>query len=169
MARPRKPVELKKIEGTYRKDRDAEREKTDLLIQKRADVIFSEDTKVSCPKTIKTKYVKSYWKKLTSMLISIRVLSAADIPQLEQLCIVLEKLREIQEVWIKTTPFDEEYDLIEKRFITLSNKFDILGSKYFISPQARTKLTLDNLTAVKTEQDIKKNENAIDSLLNSRK
>lgn len=168
MARPKKPVALKKLEGTYRKDRDADREKVEKTLARNENILFPDDVRISCPSTIKTTYVRSYWKKLTKMLISLNVLSPADIPQLEQLCIVLEKLREVQKLFIEVSPIDENFEILQKHFISLSNKFDTLGSKYYISPQARTKLTLDNLNCIKTEQDIKKNDNAINSLLSSR-
>lgn len=166
--RPPKPIELKKIEGTFRLDRDAEREKASKVIAKADNVIFEKGIRVSAPKSLTTKYVRSFWKKLTSMLINLRVLSSADIPQLEQLCIVLEKLREVQEVWATITPLDESYDRIQKLYISLSNKFDALSSKYYISPQARAKLTLDHLAIAKGEQDLEKNANAIGNLLNHR-
>jgi phage terminase small subunit len=166
--RPRKPTELKKLEGTYRKDRDIPAEKAESVIQK-SQILFPEEKRISCPKTIKTKFVRSYWKKLTSMLIQLKVLSYADIPQLEQLCIILEKLREVQETFSLLSPLDENFEHMQKLFINLSNKFDQLGSKYYISPQARTKLILDNLTATKTQQEIQKNDNAIERLIQLRK
>ncbi len=168
MARPKKPIELKKLEGTYRKDRDENSEKVQDVLVQNTKIIFSPDVKVTCPKTIQTKYVRSYWKKLTSMLIGLKVLSPSDIPQLEQLCIVLEKLREVQELWMKISPLDESYERVQKMYINLSNKFDVLGSKYYISPQARAKLTLDVLNVTKTKQDIEKNDNAINNLLSHR-
>lgn len=166
--RPRKPTSLKKLEGTYRKDRDDEKNKIEVSLAQDRNIIFGKEIKITCPKTITSKYIRAYWKKLTSMLISLQVLSPADIPQLEQLCIILEKLIEVQNVWINTTPFDEKYETIQKLYLNLSNKFDSLGSKYYISPQARAKLTLDILNCKKTEQDIKKNDNAINNILNNR-
>lgn len=163
MGRPRKPVELKKYEGTYRKDRDAAAEVQQKKIKETALIL--DATSVSCPKTITDKYCKAYWKKLTQGLLSIGVLSAADIPQIEQLCVCLQKLREVQQVFLETSPFDKDYDDIQKRWIALSNKFDLLGAKYYISPAARSKLKLEDLNIQKAEQDLSKNQNAIEKLL----
>lgn len=168
--RPRKPIEQKKLEGTYRKDRDApvERKQAEM---RAVEAIFPEGTRVSCPATVTDKYVRSYWKKLTGMLVAIKVLSPADIPQLEQLCVVLQKLREVQIMYANASPADDfnEFERIQKAYIALSNKFDQLGSKYYISPSARSKLVLDALNVEKTQQEITKNDSAISAILGARK
>lgn len=168
--RPRKPVALKKLDGTYRKDRDAPAESAESALSERPGVLLPDGAKIACPKTLRTKYVRAYWKKLVGMLASMRVLSAADIPQLEQLCVILEKLRELQDVFLRTDPLAEGYDRIQRNYIALSNKFDALGSKYYISPAARSRLVLDNLAIKKTEQDIRRAEDdAVSSLLSARR
>lgn len=171
MGRQRLPTELKALKGTLNTTREKNNPSADTALAKKSTAIFPEETKIACPKTIKSKYVRAYWKKLTAMLVSIRVLSPADIPQLEQLCLILEKLREVQTYYSDLDPL-EDFDTFEKTqkvFIALSNKFDQLGSKYYISPAARTKLTLDELNVIKTGQEIQKNESAIGALLGGRK
>ena len=169
--RPKLPTELKKLKGTFREDRERKNPSTDVVIATKPNAIFPEGTKISCPKTIQSKYVKAYWKKLTAMLVTIRVLSPADLPQLEQLCLILEKLREVQKLYSDLDPLNdfEAFANAQKVYIALSNKFDQLGSKYYISPAARTKLTLDELNVIKTGQEIQKNESAISALLGGRK
>lgn len=169
--RPRLPTEYKKLKGTLNTTREKNNRNADEVIAKNPSAIFPEGTKITCPKTIRTKYARAYWKKLTTMLISIHVLSLADIPQLEELCIILEKLREVQELFLALNPL-EDFDTFEKTqkvYIALSNKFDQLGSKYYISPATRTKLTLDELNVIKTGQEIQKNESAISALLVDRR
>ena len=169
--RPRLPTEYKKLKGTLNTTREKNNRSADEVIAKKPSAIFPEETKISCPKTIRTKYVKAYWKKLTAMLVSIRVLSPSDIPQLEELCIILEKLREVQQIFTDLDPL-EDFDTFERTqrvYIALSNKFDQLAGKYYISPAARTKLTLDELNVIKTGQEIQKNESAIGALLGARK
>lgn len=163
--RPRKPTEQKKLEGTYRKDRDVS---ADTRIAE-TSVIVPEGTRIPVPKTITTKFCRKYFKEVVKNLEVMHVLSRADLPQIENLCITLEKLREVQEIFAQTSPFDEEFDLIEKRFTRLSQKFDLLASKYYISPAARTQLKLQDLNLVKTAQEIKKNESAVSNLLAARK
>ena len=169
--RPKLPTEYKRLKGTLNTTREKNNPSADSVIAQKPSAIFPEETKIACPKTIKCKYVRSYWKKLTAMLVSVRVLSPSDLPQLEELCIILEKLREVQSLFSDLDPL-EDFDTFEKTqkvFIALSNKFDQLGSKYYISPAARTKLTLDELNVIKTSQDIQKNESAIGALLGGRK
>ena len=171
MGRQRLPTELKALKGTLNTTREKNKPSADTALAKKSTAIFPEGTKIACPKTIQSKYVRSYWKKLTAMLVAVRVLSPADLPQLEELCIILEKLRKVQSLFSDLDPL-EDFDTFEKTqkvFIALSNKFDQLGSKYYISPAARTKLTLDELNVIKTGQEIQKNESAISALLGGRK
>ncbi len=171
MGRPRLPSELKALKGTLNVTREKRNPSADTVIATKPDAIFPEGTKIACPKAIKTKYVRAYWKKLTAMLVTIRVLSPSDIPQLEQLCLILEKLREVQSLFSDLDPLEdfEAFANVQKVYIALSNKFDQLGSKYYISPAARTKLTLDELNVIKTGQEIQKNESAISALIGARK
>lgn len=173
---PPKPVALKKLEGTYREDRDGGRAVAETAIHNTAGVLFEKGVKVRVPKSIHTKYVKAYWRKLTAMLIELRTLSPADLPQLEVMCVVLEQLRSLQVILsgdppdiMGITPLDEGYDKIIKTYIALSNKFDSLASKYYVSPEARIRLKLDALTAVKAEQDVIKGSDAISAILGGRK
>lgn len=168
--RPRKPVELKKLEGTYRADRDREQEQTQQIITSAPSVILPEGSKISVPKTIKSKYVKAYWRKLTASLIQLRVLSPNDIPQLEILCLTLEKLREAEQRFSEVELGDmETYEFLLKAVTKLTSQFNELAKNYYISPTARIKLRLDDLNLVKTAQEIQKNETAIGSLLAQRK
>ena len=170
--RPPKPVELKKFEGTYRKDRDQKKEKTEKSLTLVPGMIIPKDEKVTCPKTLKTPYVRKYWKKLTNNLIQLQVLSYNDIPQLENIMIILEKLREAQEQFAacslseatEVVKFGVILDLVNK----LTKMFNELASKYYISPSARSKLVLDVMTIEKTSQEIKKNATGLDAVLNLR-
>lgn len=168
--RPKKSIAQKKFEGTYRKDRDAETELIEKKISSLPNVIISQDTKISCPKTIKTRYVKTYWKKLTTSLISMQVLSFADIPQLENMMIILEKLREAQEKFSNCSLDDlcengDDYDRCLKAVTKLTQMFNDLANKYYISPSARSKLTLDMLNIQKTAQEIETARNGVDKLM----
>ena len=165
--RPRKSTEQKKLEGTYRADRDAPAETASRALEA-ANVIFPPGTKISCPKSIRTKPVRAYWKRLTAALVSLRVLSAVDIPQLEQLCNVLEKLNAVRDRYMEEPPEGEAFERLQKSYATLSGLFDKLASKYYISPAARSRLTLDALNCTKTAQDIRRADSAIDTLLAGR-
>ena len=170
MGRHRLPTELKKLKGTLNPTREKKSPPADTVVDQ-LGAIFPEGTKISCPKTITDKYVKSYWKKLTATLIALRVLSPVDLPQIEQLCVILEKLRELQSHYSQMNPLEDfkAFSNAQTAYISLSTKFDQLAAKYYISPAARAKLRLDELNIVKTEQELKKNESAISALIGDRK
>lgn len=168
MGRVKKPVELKELEGTYRADRDGERKAVQLTIKK-TSLLYNKKT-LPCPDTIRDEYVRKYWKNLTKALLSIHVLSGADIPQLEMMCKILERVRKLQ-TQLDQTDDDTELEteeILERRYLKLVEKFDALAQKYYVSPQARSKLTLDELNVVKTGQDIAKSADVMTNLLGSR-
>lgn len=166
--RPPKPIEQKKLEGTYRKDRDLQREQTEKQLREAPSAMFKPGEKVKCPASITDRYVRNYWKKMTTALIALGVLSYVDVPEVEQLCMTLQKLREVQVTFSTLSPFDEDFDLWEKRYIRLANKFSELGAKYFISPAARSKLRLEDLNIQKTEKELEKASSPLDDILKRR-
>lgn len=166
MGRIKKPVELKELEGTYRADRDGERKAVQLTIKK-TSLLYNKKN-IPCPVTITDEYVRKYWKNLTKALLSIHVLSGADIPQLEMMCKILERIRKLQ-TQLDTVEEDIELEeILERRYLKLVEKFDSLAQKYYVSPQARSKLTLDELNVVKTGQEVAKSADVMTNLLGSR-
>lgn len=163
MARPKLPTEQKILQGTYRPYRE-KGTPTDVQLAK-TSVILSDVKSVSCPKTITDKYCRKYWKTLTKNLLTLHVLSSNDIPQLEDLIITLQRLREVNTIYLQLSATDDEYDLWEKRRIRLSTRFEDLASKYYVNPQARSQLKLAELNVIKTGQEIVKEKDVIDSLL----
>lgn len=158
----KKPVALKKMQGTYRKDRDSK--KADPVIAQTQIILDVEKVKV--PKTITSPEVRKYYKQLTQGLLAIGVLSGADLPQIEQLCLILQKLKEVQEQFIAASVFDADFDIIEKRYLKLVEKFDFLASKYYVSPVARSKIRLDDLNIREKELTVQEKEtNAISKIL----
>lgn len=170
---PRLPTELKKFRGTLNTTREKKNPSADKAIAKLPGVIIPKDERLSTPKTLKSSYVRKYWKSLTNNLIQMQVLSYADIPQLENMMIILEKLRSTQEEFANCKLSNEieivKFDMILKLVNKLTTMFNDLASKYYVSPAARSKLTLDMLNIQKTEQEITKNKSAIDELIAKRK
>lgn len=170
--RPRLPRELKEFNRTinvtdekkYEEERKAEKQLKNI-----PKAIFAPETKLPCPKSIKERYVRNYWKTLTGALIALGVIGPIDLPEVEALCVTLQKLREVQKTFIELDPFDEDFDLWEKRYIRLQTKFSELGAKYYVSPVARSKIRLDDLNIQKTQQELQKNETALSRLLENRK
>ncbi len=161
----KKPVELKKLEGTYRKDRDSEEEKKQEILK--TSPIILQAVSVSCPKSITDKYCRKYWKKLTHDLLSIHDLSEVDIPQIEMVFIHLQTLRALQAKLMMIDVLDESFDEIYERYSKAEKRFSTLAGKYYISPADRAKLKLDELSVLKAEQEVKKDD-AISQLLAQR-
>ncbi len=165
--RPRKPVELKKLEGTFRADRDAGAEAVQCAVRRTAVILDRKS--VPCPASIKDEYVRRYWRSLTRGLLSIHVLSGADIPQLEMMMKILERARSLQKRLDAELLDDDEEEALEKRYLKAVESFDRLAQKYYVSPQARAKLTLDELNVVKTGQEIAKGADGVSAVLAMRK
>lgn len=171
MGRPKLPAEFKAFKGTLNKTEENNYGKELTAVDKIKEcpkVIYDADTVLRCPKVITDGYVKKFWKSLTSALVAIGVLSSVDVPEVEQLCITLQKLREANKYFMKLEPDDEEYDSFERRVNRLSTKFSELGAKYFISPAARSKLRLEDLNIQKTEKELEKASSPLDDILKRR-
>lgn len=113
---------------------------------------------------------KKFYKQVVENLKVLHVLSRVDLTQIETMTRYLERIRELDEM-IQRIPIADvdnlsKYSAIYDRMTT---RFDTLASKYYISPSARVQLKLGELNAIKTAQDIKKNDNAINNLLNNRR
>lgn len=164
---PRKSIAQKKLEGTYRRDRDGEREKAEAKLAE-SRVVFPSGTRVSCPKSIRTKHGRSFWRKEVEMLVRLQVLAPADLPQVEQLCVLLEKIEEAREAFARAAPLDDDYAHLRDSYLKLSRQFNALGEKYYISPAARSRLALDALNAEKAASELH-SDDAIDALLAMRR
>lgn len=163
--RPRKPTALKKKQGTYRKDRD--KNTSDVQIATTSMIIH--DASFSVPKSITTEKAKQYYLNLVNGLQEMGVLSGADLPQIEQLCLYLQKLDLAAEQFNNASVFDEDFDAIEQRYSRLVNQFDKLAQKYYISPVARSKIRLDELTIKDKELSVaEKEKSAVSKLLAAR-
>ena len=76
MANPRKPRELKVLQGTFRKDRNPVNEPR---------VNPPPKDKMGCPSTL-NKWGKKFWKDHIDTLTNSKILTAADLPSFEMLC-----------------------------------------------------------------------------------
>ena len=162
--RPKLPVELKSFKGTLNTTRAKNEIQKEKIINS-TPLVFSDVKKVSCPKEITDSYVRKFWKNYTQALLSVHAFGAGDIPQFTRLCVLLQKIREVQAVLIELSVFDKSFDTWERRYKHLSEHFDQLASKFYLSPAERSKMKLDQLTVIKAEQDIVKNQSAIGRLL----
>ena len=168
MARPRKPTAVKRLEGTWRKDRDGNA--PDVAITHVRGVLVPEGTSLECPATVKTDFCRTYWRHLTESLVAMRVLGWADLPELEGMVLTLEKLREARKRLSECSIDDKaEYarllDLVRK----LEAMWHEMAPRYFVSPVARQKMVLDGLNIEKTAQEVEKNASPVDEILSMRR
>ena len=146
MPRPRKPVSLLEARGTYRKDRHQERKQNE---EKMKDLV-SPIKEIEVPEIIQDQYVKDYWKYHTQFLIRLNELQLCDLPDLTEMYLALQTARkfdiEIHKIEEKgITENLEMYSALQNARLKQSRRFTELASKYYISPQARTKLSTDKL------------------------
>lgn len=165
--RPKLPTELKAMKGTLNTTREKQNPPSDVVLAD-TSIILPIDAKVSVPKSLTDSKVKKFFKETVKNLLMLRVLSTVDLPQIETLCVIYQKFREVQTQFLEADVSNENFDTIEKRYERLGKRFDELAAKFYISPQARTQLKLNDLNLIKTAQDIQKNDNAISKLLGDR-
>lgn len=164
--RPKKPTALKKLQGTYRKDRDSK--KADVQIAT-TDLIIKDEKEFKMPATIKNAEVKKFWNSLVHGLCCIGVLSGADLPQIEQLCLCLQKMKKLQKAFMDVDVDDENFTKIVNAYTRLMSKFDELAAKYYISPVARSHIRLEELSIKEKELTVEaKTRDAVSNLLSAR-
>lgn len=86
VGRPPKPRELKKLEGTYRKDRD------------KGVLTFEKITDIPRPPTHLTTTARKIWKEITEILISVRILEIIDLHTVAMLCEELATYYEMNKI-----------------------------------------------------------------------
>jgi phage terminase small subunit len=168
MARPRKPVGLKKIQGTLNVTRDREAMESAKLLEK-ARIILPPGSRLPVPGTITDPVCRKFWRQEIDNLLEMQVLSRVDLHQLEAMCVTLQKLREIEALFLETEPDSADYDTIEKRFERLGKRFDELAAKFYVSPAARTQLNLTDLQLMKAARELEKETSPVDQVLGLRK
>lgn len=147
-------VAEKKLNGTFRKDRHGEQEQTENMLSE--IVAFDKETKIETPSAITNKQIASFYQSHTQHLINLGLLTPFDLPELNAMYEVLQQYTEIK-AELKKTDITKDFELY-KELTYLSEKllktFTSLSPRYYISPTARAKLTLDAL-----EIEKKKSEN----------
>ncbi|ULQ59228.1 hypothetical protein K7I13_12100 [Brucepastera parasyntrophica] len=142
MGRPRKPTAQLKLTGTYRADRH-EKNIDDKLPQ-----LITFASSVTVPESLTDKYVRAAFSSHTDMLISLQILHISDLPEIENMYIILQELRRVRKhiTDIKSIAKKEDferYNTLNYLAAKLTAQFSSLAAKYFISPHARNKLTLE--------------------------
>lgn len=162
----RKPVALKKLEGTYRKDRDADR--ADFTIAQ-TDLILSDTARVNVPASLKHPEAKKYFKDIVDGLSCIGVLAKIDLKQVEEFCLVFQKLKSLEKKFITIEPEDKDFYSVMRAYLSLLDKFNSMAALYYVSPVARSKIRLDELAIKEKELNVEaKTKDAVSNLLSAR-
>lgn len=152
MSRPRKPLALKKLQGTYRHDRDDGRAENII------NDIVPATTNIQVPKEIKDEYVIHYFKSHVSFLEKLSLLHEPDVPHLTQMYLILQQLREVnkklEEIQNKGILNNlETYETLTRLMTRLTEKYNQFAQVYYATPLARTKLQIDALNIEKLKNE----------------
>jgi phage terminase small subunit len=144
MPRKKKPVELKKLEGTYRTDRDNG-------VETYLSNYLEVPTNIEAPDSIVDNFCREHYKYHVSLLANLKILTLSDIPEIDMMYQMLQNYRKIYETLqtIDMIKDSETYEALSNRLLKYGNRFSGLASKYCISPTARNKLTLESLSIKK--------------------
>ena len=145
--RPKKSTVQHKLDGTYQACRH--KNNADVLL---ADILFCPE-KISVPDEIKklqNKKIETAFKNHVTMLIRLQSVYDVDMPDLTNLYIVLNDIYQLREAMSKIDVLENFslYEKMQKLFLKQVVVFNTLGSKFFLTPQSRTQMTLGNLQAL---------------------
>lgn len=139
---PRKPIEQKKLEGTYRKDRDGGK---DIPI---AGAVFS----VVAPRL--TGAAAKHWEDTVPFLCGLGVIFPQDIPSLYQAFDLLEEVQRLEDI-----RDEEDAGTVLGKKLKCIGLYNQLMAAFLVSPRERLK------AASLFGQEKKKKESAADALL----
>jgi phage terminase small subunit len=140
----KKPVELKKLQGTYRENKD---NGVETYISNYLEV----PSNIEAPDTITDNFCREHYKYHVRLLANLKILTLSDIPEIDMMYQTLQNYRKIYDTLqtIDMITDSETYELLSNRLLKYSKRFSDLASKYCISPTSRNKLTLESLSIKK--------------------
>ena len=160
-------VAEKKLKGTYRKDRDEKQEKAENAVS--SQIAFDRNSEIKAP-AVFSGYpkIKKAFKLHAQSLIHLGLLAPQDVPELTMLYELLAQYTDVSQCLKSVDIVDnfEQYQALTHLRLNLQKQFSSLAAKYYISPTARAKLTLDVLEIDKKQSE---NESAISKILSQRK
>jgi phage terminase small subunit len=164
--RKKTSVAEKKLKGTYRKDRDEKQEKAESAVS--SLIAFDRDCVIKAPATLSGyPKIKKAFVQHAQSLIQLGLLSPQDVPELTMLYELLAQYTDVSQC-LKTVDIVEDfeqYQALTHLRLNLQKQFSSLAARYYISPTARAKLTLDVLEIDKKKSE---NQNAISKILAKR-
>jgi hypothetical protein len=146
MARPRKPVEAHKLDGTYRADRHGGA--AEVCVSGYLEVPAS----LTAPANIKDKYCREHYKHHVNLLARLKILTLSDMPEIDMMYGYLQEYRRIGAALSKLSPADGEYGQMARTLLKFGARFSETAAKYCVSPSARNRLRIEAL-AIKKEEE----------------
>lgn len=165
MARTRKTVAEKKLNGTYKPSRHGKQEQTENAIQ---TILQGEEFSIIPPSEIHNKDIIDFYKWHTNFLSQLKILTPSDLPSINQMFITLQQIQDIDEQLHNTDLVKdfETYEALTKLRIKLCNLFNSVATQFYITPTARAKLTLDHLEIKKKQSE---NQSVIGKLIQAKR
>jgi len=148
----KKPTKLMILKGTLEANKKSTKNRIDDKL-----IMLNPDCTVEVPVSITNEKVKSIWNATTNTLLGWNILSAIDLPELEEAFLILQELQRINEQLKATEVADENYSKVLHNKLKAVKVFHDLMKNYGLSPVERTKLTL-------TVTEIKMNESLLDKI-----
>jgi len=171
--RPRKSTAQHKLEGTYQACRH--KNNTDVLVAN----ILTVPEKIEVPDEIKAlgnKKIEAAFEAHADMLVRLKSVYEVDVPELTHLYLILNDVYKVREKINRLDVWEDlpMYERLQKLFLKQVAAFNALGSKFFLTPQARTQMTLGNLQALnenlKLQERMNEAErNPVQKLINKKK
>ena len=161
---PQKTAAQKRLEGTYRADRDGERARAEALVAS-VGTFYPQGTVLRPPKSLATRKGRSHWREVSRHNVALGMLSPVDLPQLERMCLLYEETERLRPLLQARSPLDEGYGKVLSDYLKAAKAYDELAAKYYVSPQARSRLALDALNVTKAAQDVRAADDGIGQLL----
>jgi phage terminase small subunit len=151
MGRPRKPAAQHKLEGTYIAVRHEN--SPEAAIAKHLEVPAG----ILPPDTITDPVATEHYRHHLQLLVRLNILTLSDIPEINMMYEALQEYRRLYAELQKADPVTdiERYEILSNRVLKFGQRFSTLASRYYISPVARTRLTLETLQINKEVQEQK--------------
>jgi phage terminase small subunit len=149
MGRHKTPQALKKLQGTYRADRDNGAEN---LLSNYLEKIQH----FLPPDSITDDYCKTHYSHHINFLSNLNIITYSDIPEINTMYEALQEYRkvyvELQKIKLSNV---DDYEKLSNLLLKYGKRFSELAVKYCISPTARNKLTLEELQINKEVEEQK--------------
>lgn len=165
MARTKKSVAEKKLNGTYKPSRHSKQEQTENII---TELITQDKKTFELPAEITNKEIVSFCNWHLDFLNQLNLITPADSLIFFQMYRTAQQIQDIDEQLHNTdiTEDFEKYTALSKLRIKLCKLYNEVAVQFYVTPTARAKLTLDHLEIEKKQNQ---NQTVIGKLIQSKR